>query len=154
MKISEQCVVAIHYTLTNDEDQQLDSSGKDPLVYLHGRGNLITGLEQELDGKEAGESFQITVEPTLAYGEVDQRLITNVPHTLLADIDGLHVGMELQAQAEDGHVQNLVIDAIGEDSVTVNANHPLAGMTLHFDVTIESVRQATEDEAEYGVQSR
>ena len=154
MKISKQCVVTIHYTLTNDEDQELDSSGKDPLVYLHGQGNLITGLEQELDGKKAGDSFKATIEPTLAYGEIDPRLITNVPRTLLADIEGLHVGMELQAEGQDGYIQNLIVDAIGEDSVTVNANHPLAGKTLHFDVIVTSVRQATEEEVERGVHLR
>ena len=154
MKISKQCVVAIHYTLTNDEDQQLDSSGKDPLVYLHGQGNLITGLEQELDGKKEGDSFQATLEPSLAYGDVDPRLITSVPRTLMADIDDLHVGMELRAEGQDGHVQKLIVDAIGEDSVTVNANHPLAGKTLHFDVLIASVRQATEEEVEHGVHLR
>ena len=154
MKISKQCVVAIHYTLTNDEEQQLDRSGRDPLVYLHGQGSLITGLEQELDGKEVGDSFQATIEPAMAYGEIDPRLITNIPRTLLAGIEDLHVGMELQAEGQDGHVQNLIVDEIGEDSVTVNANHPLAGKTLHFDVTVTSVRQATEEEIKHGVHLR
>ena len=154
MKISKQCVVAIHYTLTNDEEQQLDRSGRDPLVYLHGQGSLITGLEQELDGKEVGDSFQTTIEPAMAYGEIDPRLITNIPRTLLADIEDLHVGMELKAEGQDGHVQNLIVDAIGEDSVTVNANHPLAGKTLHFDVAVASVRQATDEEIQRGVHLR
>ena len=154
MKISKQCVVTLHYTLTNEENQQLDSSGKEPLVYLHGRGNLIAGLEQELDGKETGDRFQTTIKPALAYGEVDPKLFANVPRTLLADIDDLHVGLELQSENQDGYMQKLIVDAIGEDSVTVNANHPLAGMTLHFDVTIENVRQATEEEVERGVHLR
>ena len=154
MKINKQCVVAIHYTLSNDEEQQLDSSGRDPLVYLHGQGNLITGLEQELDGKKAGDSFQTSIEPSMAYGEIDPRLITNVPRTLLADIEDLHVGMKLQTEGQDGHVQNLIVDAISEDSVTVNANHPLAGKTLHFDVTVANVRQATEEEIKRGVHLR
>ncbi len=150
MKISKHCVVAIFYTLCNDEGEQLDASGEEALIYLHGGNNLIRGLEQELDGKQAGDSFQACVDPELAYGEIDDQLIQDVPRNLLAEIDNLHVGMALQSKTEEGHMQRLVIDAVNEDSVTVNANHPLAGMTLHFDVTIDSVRQATEEEVEHG----
>ncbi len=151
MKISNQCVAAIHYTLTDDEGTQLDSSqGQEPLVYLHGSGNLVPGLEKELEGKETGDTFQVAIEPSSAYGEVDSRLIQDVPRSVLADIEGLQVGMRLQSQTQDGQLQTLVVDAIGEEAVTLNANHPLAGMTLHFDVTIESVREATEEEIAHG----
>jgi FKBP-type peptidyl-prolyl cis-trans isomerase SlyD len=151
MKISNQCVATIHYTLTDDEGAQLDSShGKEPLAYLHGRGNLVPGLEQELEGRQAGDTFQATVEPGSAYGDIDSRLIQDVPRTALAEIQNLQVGMRLQSQTEDGQVHSLTVDAIGEDVVTLNANHPLAGVTLHFDVTVESVRAATEEEIEHG----
>lgn len=150
MKISNQCVVAISYTLTDEQGEELDASGNEPLVYLHGADNLIKGLEQELDGKEAGDKFMTAVGPALAYGEIDGRLIQDVPRHMLDEIKNLHVGMALQSQTEDGHVHRFIIDAISDDTVTVNANHPLAGMTLHFDVTIESVREATEEEIEHG----
>lgn len=150
MKIINECVVAISYILTNNDGEQLDSSGKEPLVYLHGADNLIKGLEQALDGKQAGDSFKTAVEPALAYGQVDTHLIQEVPHSLLAEIENLHVGMALQSKTEDGQVQRLIVDAIGGDTVTINANHPLAGVTLHFDVTIENVREATQEEIAHG----
>ena len=150
MRISNECVVAISYNLTNEQGKQLDASGNEPLQYLHGAGNLIKGLEQELHGKQAGDKLIAAIAPALAYGEIDQRLIQDVPRDLLDEIQNLHVGMALQSQTEDGHMQRFVVDAIGDDTVTVNANHPLAGMTLHFDVTIESVREATGEEIEHG----
>ena len=150
MNIRNDCVVAIHYVLTNSEGRELDSSGNEPLVYLHGRGSLIKGLEQELDGRQAGDSFNAVIEPALAYGEVDARLIQDIPRTLVANIENLHVGMMLQSRSEDDHLQQLVVDEIGDDTVTLNANHPLAGVTLHFDVTIDSIREATPEEIEHG----
>jgi FKBP-type peptidyl-prolyl cis-trans isomerase SlyD len=151
MKIADQCVVAIHYTLTNDRGEQLDSSrDQDPLTYLHGVQGLIPGLERELAGREAGERFQATVAPEHAYGAVDPQLIQEVPLTALSSIENLQVGMTLQARAPDGRVQNLVVDAVGADSATLNANHPLAGEVLHFDVSVESVRAATEEELSHG----
>ena len=150
MKITNECVVSISYTLSNDEGEQLDFSGKEPLVYLHGADNIIKGLEQALYGKEAGSNFKTTIEPALAYGEVDSSLIQEIPRSLLAKIENLYVGMALQSESEDGHVQRLVVHAIGDDTVTINANHPLAGETLHFDVTVENVREATQEEIEHG----
>ena len=150
MNIKNECVVAIHYTLTNSEGRELDSSGNKPLVYLHGSGNLIKGLEQELDGRAAGDSFKTVIEPALAYGEVDARLIQDIPRTLVANIENLHVGMMLQSRSEDDHLQQLIVDEIGDDTVKLNANHPLAGVTLHFDVTIDSIREATPEEIEHG----
>lgn len=151
MKIANQCVVAIHYTLTDDDGRQLDSSrDQDPLTYLHGGQGLIPGLERALEGREAGDEFQATVQPEDAYGTVDPQLIQDVPLEALAGIDDLQVGMALQSRAPDGRVQNLVVDAIGEESATLNANHPLAGTVLHFDVSVESVRAATEEELAHG----
>lgn len=150
MKIGNECVVAIHYSLSNEEGKELDRSGDEPLVYLHGGGNLIRGLEQELDGREAGDSFNAVIEPALGYGEVDARLINEIPKEVVANIENLQVGMMLQAQSEDGRLQQLIVDEIGDNTVTVNANHPLAGMTLHFAITIESVREATPEEIEHG----
>ena len=151
MKIANQRIVAIHYTLKDDQGQELDSSREqDPLTYLHGTQGLIPGLERELEGREAGERFEATVQPEEAYGQVHAELIQDVPLEALDGIDGLHVGMALQSRAPDGRVQNLRVEAISEQSATLNANHPLAGEVLHFDVTVESVREATADELEHG----
>jgi FKBP-type peptidyl-prolyl cis-trans isomerase SlyD len=151
MKIAESCVVSIHYTLTNSEGETLDSSaGGEPLAYLHGAGGLISGLEKELTGKETGDQFQATIQPEEAYGEVNPELIQEVPLDVLSGIDNLTVGMQLQSQSPDGRTQLLVVDAIGEDTATLNANHALAGVVLHFDVEVAGVRAATEEELEHG----
>lgn len=151
MKIANQCVVAIHYTLTDDQGNELDSSrGQSPLTYLHGSEGLIPGLERELEGREPGERFQATVAPEEAYGPINPELIQDVPLEVLDGIENLHVGMALQSRAPDGRVQNLRVDAINDQTATLNANHPLAGEVLHFDVTVESVREATSEELEHG----
>lgn len=150
MKICNESVVAIYYTLTNEAGEKLDASGDEPLVYLHGGGNLIKGLEEALEGKQAGESFQAVIEPALAYGEINPQWIQKVSRDLLSNIEDLQVGMELQSKTEDGQVHSLTVEEIDDETVTVNANHPLAGETLHFDILIESVRKATEEEIAHG----
>lgn len=151
MKIARDSVVAIHYTLTNDGGETLDSSaGSDPLNYLHGHGGLISGLEKELEGRGAGDSFKADIAPADAYGEHDPQMIQEVPLEALAQIENLAVGMQIQSQAPDGQVQVLLVEAIGAETATLNANHPLAGETLHFDVTVAEVRAATEEELAHG----
>ena len=151
MKIADQCVVAIHYTLTNDRGEELDSSrGADPLIYLHGAGSLIPGLERELLGLLAGDDASVVVQPEDGYGEVQSELVQEVPLAALAGVEGLEVGMQLQSRSPEGRIQNLVVDAIGAESATLNANHPLAGEVLHFEVRVESVRAATPEEIAHG----
>ena len=151
MKISDDCVVSIHYTLTNTQGQTLDSSeGRDPLSYLHGRGGLIPGLERELDGRAKGDQFDAVIQPEDAYGHPHPDLIQDVPLEALAQIDNLRVGMQLQSQGQDGQVQVLVVDAISDETATLNANHALAGEVLHFAVSVEEVREATEEELQHG----
>jgi FKBP-type peptidyl-prolyl cis-trans isomerase SlyD len=151
MKIADDCVVCIHYKLTDDAGQTLDSSeGGDPLSYLHGRGGLIPGLERQLDGREVGDNLNATVQPEEGYGHPHPELIREVPLEALQQIENLRVGMQLQSQGEDGRVQVLVVDAISDTTATLNANHALAGQVLHFAVTVESVREATAEELEHG----
>ena len=151
MKIAESCVVSIHYTLTNNEGETLDSSaGGDPLAYLHGAGGLIPGLERELEGKEKGDQFQATIQPEDAYGEVNPGLVQEVPLDALSGIENLAVGMQLQSQSPDGRTQILIVEAIGAESATLNANHALAGVVLNFAVEVTDVRAATEEELAHG----
>lgn len=151
MKIADRCVVSIHYTLTNSRGDTLDSSrGSDPLTYLHGVGALIPGLERELVGKVEGDTCQVRVEPADGYGLRNDQLVQEVPLAALANIEGLEVGMRLQSRTPTGQVQSLVVEAIGADSVALNANHPLAGEVLHFDVRIEQVRAASDEEVAHG----
>lgn len=143
-------VVSIDYTLKNDDGDVLDSSeGREPLAYLHGAGNIIPGLEQAISGKKAGDSLSTVVLPEEAYGPRDEAQVAQVPRAHLAGIENLSVGMQLQAETPQGPRIVQVVE-VADESVTIDANHPLAGMTLHFDVRVTDVRDATESELEHG----
>ncbi|MEM7362774.1 MAG: peptidylprolyl isomerase [Pseudomonadota bacterium] len=151
MPITNNTVVSIHYTLTDDAGTTLDSSiGDDPLTYLHGSGSIILGLERELEGREVGDELSVSISPADGYGEKDEALIMKVPLDNLSHVEGLEPGMQLQAQTQDGHTQMLVVESVDATSATLNGNHPLAGKRLHFEVTVESLREATEEEIDHG----
>jgi len=151
MNIEKDRVVSFHYKLTDDEGNLLDSSeGHGPLSYLHGAQGIIPGLEKALEGHAPGDNLQVTVQPEEAYGEIDPRMIQQVPREAMAGIPDLAVGMTLQADDGTGNVHHVVVKEVGDDTVTVDGNHPLAGKVLHFDVTIDSVREATPEELEHG----
>jgi len=151
VNISDKCVVSFHYTLTNDEGEKLDSSeGREPLKYLHGASNIVPGLEKALEGKKTGDSVQVSVQPEDAYGEVNPAMIQTVPRSAFQGVDDIRPGMQFQAQGPQGQVQLITVEEVTEEGVKVNANHPLAGQVLHFDVTIEDVREASEEEIAHG----
>jgi FKBP-type peptidyl-prolyl cis-trans isomerase SlyD len=151
MTIKENSAVSFHYTLTDDDGQTLDSSaGKDPLAYLHGAGNIIPGLENALAGKQIGDSMIVAVTAAEGYGEVQQELIQEVPRDAFQGVDSIEVGMQFEAQTGQGGSVPVTVTAVTEELVTVDGNHPLAGKNLNFDVSIESVREATEEELEHG----
>ena len=151
LMIGDKMVVSMHYTLTDNDGKVLDSSeGAEPLDYLHGAGNIIPGLETALIGKVADDALKVTVEPKEGYGELIPELIQKVNKSAFEGVDNLEPGMAFEAQGPDGQVQRVVISAVEGDEVTVNGNHPLAGVTLNFDVKIVGVRDATEEEIEHG----
>mgnify|MGYP000874227790 FL=1 len=151
MNIDDKRAVSIHYTLTNEQGEKLDSSeGQDPLSYLHGASNIIPGLENALVGKTTGEKVSVTVQPEDAYGEINPEMIQIVPREAFEGIDDIQAGMQFQASGPDGQTQVVTIKAVGEEGVTVDGNHPLAGQVLNFDVSIEEVRDATEEEIAHG----
>lgn len=151
MDIEENRVVSIHYTLTNDDGDMLDSSeGRGPLDYLQGAGNVIPGLEQALVGKTVGDHVEVTVQPEDGYGHVNPEFVQQVPRTAFEGIDDIDVGMQFEARGPDGEAALVMVTAITADSVTIDGNHPLAGAVLHFDVNVEEVREATEEELEHG----
>jgi FKBP-type peptidyl-prolyl cis-trans isomerase SlyD len=149
MTIAKNRVAAIDYTLTGDDGQVIDSSkGREPLEYIHGKGNLIPGLENALDGKDEGAALKVTIAPGEAYGEYDPKLVQPVPRANFGSADNIEVGMQFQARTPAGvHVVRVV--KVDPDNVTVDANHPLAGQTLHFDVKVVSVRDAKPEELEH-----
>lgn len=151
MLIGSEKVVLIHYTLTDDSGQVLDSSsGRDPLAYLHGKGNIIPGLEKALEGKQAGDKLNVAVQPAEGYGERDERLVQDVPREAFENVDEVNPGMQFQAQNEQGQARIVTVTKVADELITIDANHPLAGAHLNFDVEVTEVREPTAEELEHG----
>jgi len=151
MLMADHHVVAIDYTLTNEAGEVIDSSaGAEPLVYLHGAGNIIAGLENALTGKAVGDELEVSIEPADAYGEYSAELITHIGREMFEGVEQLEVGMQFHASAPDGGMQIVTIRDIEGDQVTIDGNHPLAGQQLNFKVKIASVRTASEEEVAHG----
>lgn len=150
MQVAENSVVLIHYTLTNDQGEVLDSSsGGEPLAYLHGSGNIIPGLEKALEGKQAGDKLVVKVAPADGYGERNDSLIQQVPKRAFQGVAQIQPGMSFTAQSSQGPMQ-VTVTAVAGDMITVDGNHPLAGETLNFDVEVTEVRKATLEELSHG----
>lgn len=150
MKIGNNKVVGIHYTLSNDAGEQLDSSeGSEPLHYLHGAGNIVVGLENALADKSTGDSLTVVVQPEEGYGERNEGLVQSVPRTLFQGVDTIEVGSRFEAQSEQGPI-SVVVTEVEEENIVVDGNHPLAGQALHFDVTVTEVREASAEEIDHG----
>lgn len=149
--IKENSVVTMHYELKDAAGEVLDSSkGQDPLVYLHGAGNIIPGLEEALVGKTVGDAVDAVVSPEKGYGMPVDALIQTVPKEAFGEeISKVEVGMRFQAETEQGPVP-VVVTAMDEKTVTVDGNHPLAGKELHFNVSIAEIREASSEEIEHG----
>lgn len=146
MLITKETVASIHYTLTDNEGNILDSSsGREPLQYLHGAGNLIMGMEEGLEGKAKGDKLKLKISPAKGYGEKDESLVQKVPRSAFGT-QKIEKGM--QFQTNNGQV--VTVTQVGLEAITVDANHPLAGVELNFDVEVLSVRTATTDEISHG----
>jgi FKBP-type peptidyl-prolyl cis-trans isomerase SlyD len=144
--IGKDCLVEISYQLSDAETgTTLDSStAGEPLTYVHGRGQLLPGLEQALEDRSAGDELSITVPASEGYGEHHPEMVMTVPRDRLGF--DIREGGVVQAQLPDGRSHYLMIVDIQEDQVILDGNHPLAGRSLHFDVTVEGVREATPEE--------
>jgi FKBP-type peptidyl-prolyl cis-trans isomerase SlyD len=151
MKIKDHTVVSFHYTLTGESGDKLDSTRDrgEPMLYLHGAGNIIPGLEKAMEGRQAGDVFQVTVPPGEAYGEQREANVQRIPLKKLG-ITGrqLTPGMILNLQTSQGPAQVTVLK-VGRFNVDVDANHPLAGQPLTFDVEILDIRDATDEERQH-----
>lgn len=150
MKIAKDCVVTLDYTLTDEDGEILDSSeGDEPLVYLHGHGDIVPGLERALNGHQVGDQVDVDVSPEDGYGDWDEDLVDVVGKEDFDDPEELEVGAQFEVDTDEGVRVATVIEMEGED-ITVDLNHPLAGMNLHFAVKVLDVRAASAEELEHG----
>ncbi|WP_432470870.1 FKBP-type peptidyl-prolyl cis-trans isomerase [Amphritea sp. HPY] len=153
MKISENAFVEFHYALVNQDNEVVDGSrGAEPLPYIHGKGNIIPGLEAALEGHEEGDKFNVTIKPEKGYGKRDETLVSIVHADSFAGFDNIEPGMLCQIEDKNGEPLLITITAIDDDEVTIDANHPFAGQILNFEVEVMNVRNATEAELRDGVQ--
>ena len=151
LMIGDNSVVSMHYKLTDNDGNVIDSSeGTEPLTYLHGAGNIIPSLEKALVGKVVNDSLTVMVQPSDGYGEVMQELIQTIDKAAFQGVETLEAGMSFEAQSPDGSSKRIVVKKVESDQITINTNHPLAGVELNFDVNIVSVREATEEEKAHG----
>jgi FKBP-type peptidyl-prolyl cis-trans isomerase SlyD len=149
--IADDMVVAINYTLKSDGGEVLDSStDADPLHYLHGHGQIIPGLENALVGKKVGEKFSVTIEPAFGYGDYDPSLVRPLTRDQFPKGSELNVGAAFHVTTTEGYPLMLRITEINGDDITVDANHPLSGKTLFFEVEVRNIRKATATELEHG----
>lgn len=150
MNIENNHVVTMHYTLTNDEGQTIDTSaGAEPLVYIQGLGHIIPGLESEILGKTKGDKLKVAVAPKDGYGERVDEMVNTMPKSQFPEGENIEVGMQFQADTDHGPLVFTITEVEG-DNVTIDGNHPLAGVNLNFDVEIVDIREATKDELEHG----
>ena len=150
MLIADKKVASFHYTLSNEQGEQIESSReRQPMSYLHGARNIIPGLETALAGKAAGDQFQVTIAPAEAYGESRPDAIQRIPAKHFRDSKHLKSGQKVSIQTRQGELQAVVVK-VGRFNVDVDTNHPLAGQTLTFDVEVTGVRDATAEEISHG----
>ncbi|HXS17802.1 MAG TPA: peptidylprolyl isomerase [Polyangiaceae bacterium] len=151
MIIKPNAVAAITYTLKDDEGKTIDTNvGRSPLYYLHGHGNLVPGLEKELEGKGKGDRVQTVVAPEQGYGTYDETRTFEVPKADLGPNINPQKGMVLSMRGPGGGAIPVTVIKVKLNSVVLDGNHELAGKNLHFDVTIDDVRKATKEELTHG----
>ncbi|MGR9086918.1 MAG: FKBP-type peptidyl-prolyl cis-trans isomerase [Gammaproteobacteria bacterium] len=150
MQVANNMAVSIHYTLFDEQGDVIDSSiGHDALVYLHGNGNIISGLELALSGKTVGDKLNVRIEPEDAYGEFMEDRVQVIPRSMFEGVEALEVGMKFHADVSSGPGVVSII-AIDGDDITIDGNHPLAGQALTFDVEIVDIRPASREEIAHG----
>ena len=149
-KVDDGHVVSMHYTLRVDGEVVDSSQGSEPLMFIQGMGHIIPGLEHELYDMQIGESKNVSVAPRDGYGDVDAEAFMDVPRDAFPGEIPMEVGTQLELQDKSGQPAHARIDAVTDDSVRLNMNHPLAGKQLEFEVTIEALRAATDEEVSHG----
>ena len=148
--VENDLVVSFNYTLTVDGEVIDSSTDEGPLEYLHGHSNIIPGLEKEITGMAIGDSKHVDVAPEEGYGLLDEEAVLEVDRSEFPENVPLESGIELEITDDDGELMYATITEVGEESIKLDTNHPLAGKTLHFDVEITALRKATAVEIEHG----
>ena len=149
MTISANKVVTLDYTLTDDQGEILDQSRDGQFVYLHGAHNIIPGLENALTGKSVGDTLTVKVSPEQGYGLRNESLSQVVSIDMFESPDDVEVGLQFHAQSDDGNRIVVTVTKVEGGEVTIDGNHPLAGVNLNFAVTVVDVRNATRQELEH-----
>lgn len=150
MFIEANSVVVLHFAVTDDQGEAIDDTrDAEPLEFLMGSGYLVPGLEAELEGLKAGDKFDVKIEPEQGYGIYDPELVQEVPAELFEGVEGVEPGMAFSAETDDGH-RTVIVTAIEENTIVIDANHPFAGRTLQFDGEVIGIREATEEEIAHG----
>ena len=149
-KVTDGQVVSMEYTLRVDGKVVDSSEGQEPLEYLHGMGNIIPGLERELDGMTVGDSKKVIVAAVDGYGELDEEAFLEAPRTEFPQDMPIKPGVEMELTGPEGQPMYARIEKIEGETVVLNMNHPLAGKELHFDVKVVKLRDATDEEMEHG----
>jgi len=150
MQIANNHVVVLHYTLKDNDDNILDKSDDGSFCYLHGASNIIPGLENALTGKTTSDNFSVSIPPEEAYGVHDESKSQDVPRSMFPPEPEVAAGMQFNAEGPDGQTVVVTIKKVEGDTITVDGNHPLAGATLNFDVTVVDIRDASAEELEHG----
>lgn len=146
MKIADKTVVLMHYTLTSDEGQVIDSSaGRDPLQYIQGMHMIVVGLEKAMYDHEVGDKFDVKVIPSEGYGEYDERMTQEVPVSVFQGVDKVEAGMQFYANTPAGPMP-IRVKSVNGDKAVIDANHELAGKNLNFAIEVVEVREATEED--------
>ena len=150
MKISANHVVTINYILKDNDDNIIDQSDDSSFCYLHGASNIIPGLESALTGKSSGDEVSVSIAPEEGYGIRDESKIQAVPRDAFPADQAIEPGMQFHAEGPEGQSVVVTVAKVADDIVTVDGNHPLAGVTLNFEVTIADIREASAEELEHG----
>lgn len=149
MNITADKVITINYVLKDEEGKLIDKSEDASFAYLHGHSNIIPGLESALDNKTKGDSLKLVLEPKDAYGEYNPEITQVIKREAFGDAE-LEVGMQFHAEGEGGHPVLITISEINGDDITIDGNPPLAGVTLHYEVEVMEIRDATAEELSHG----
>lgn len=150
MKIADNHVVTLNYTLTDNDGEVIDQAQDSSFAYLHGAQNIIPGLENALTGKAVGDQVKVKVPPEEGYGPRDENRVEEVPREMFPEDSDIEPGMVFHAQGPNSEMITVTVLDVAEQSVKIDANHALAGIELNFDVEIMGIRDAEAVEIEHG----